>query len=138
MKRTLKEELFSIIRRAGRALETDEILTSLETSYPDALIPAVVQELRHLQDEKKLIATGRSWRVAPQVELNASEVHGFLSNAQIALAGAKIQEGRLNYLASYSNSLEESLLKYSQLSEDEIAFVLVSTAYNVKFPEGRP
>lgn len=74
----------------------------------------------------------------PQTKLERWEVHAFLNNTQVALADDTISLERINYLAAFANNLEIVLTKHAKLTPDELAFVFVSAAFNLKFPGGKP
>lgn len=83
------------------------------------------------RDKRKMAL---SWTEAD--ELSYDEVKAFVNNAQVALANEKVSGERLNYLVAYATNLEDVLLE-STLTKDELAYILVSTAYHVLYGNGR-
>jgi hypothetical protein len=70
----------------------------------------------------------------PDGAITEADVKVFLNNAQVALCGPGIHAERLDYLVAYATLLEEALLSGQALTRSELAYILVSIAYDIKFP----
>ena len=72
------------------------------------------------------------------LRMTREEIRVFVHNAQRALADFITSDNDMDLMALYAEYLEELFLEESKFTPQQLAFVLVSVAYNLVFKGEKP